>query len=89
MKKRPTNEYGGSRQFVNGEHDSSTMALAYGSPQGHMKNMARNPSYAMSEEDDANLAYNMQRQEVKRAKKDGLDHLYKQDYQPAKYAKAV
>lgn len=26
---------------------------------------------------------------MKKAKKDGLDHLYKQDYQPAKFKKAV
>lgn len=31
----------------------------------------------------------MHRQEVKKAKKEGLDHLYKQDYQPAKYKKAL
>ena len=41
------------------------------------------------EEEDANIAYQMQRQEMKRAKKEGLDHLYKQDYQPAKFSRAV
>lgn len=31
----------------------------------------------------------MQKQEMKKAKKEDLDHLYKQDYQPAKFSKAV
>ena len=30
----------------------------------------------------------MHKQEVKKHKKEGLDHLYKQDYQPAKFARA-
>lgn len=53
--------------------------------------MKRSPqrSYGLSEEEDSSLAFQMQRQELKQAKKDGLDHLYKQDYQPAKFAKAV
>lgn len=31
----------------------------------------------------------MQKQEMKKAKKEDLEHLYKQDYQPAKYKRAV
>ena len=68
-------------------NESSNMELAYGSPQGHM-NMSPMASYNMSEE-DANIAYQMQKKEIKRAKKEDLDHLYKQDYQPAKFSKAV
>ena len=63
------------------------MELAYGSPQGHM-NISPNNSGRYDEE-DANIAYKMQRKEMKDAKKEGLDHLYKQDYQPAKFKKAV
>lgn len=52
-------------------------------------NMGKVTSIAVSEEEDANFAYNLHKQEVKRVKKDGLEHLYKQDYQPAKFSKAV
>ena len=31
----------------------------------------------------------MQKREMKQAKKEDLDHLYKQDYQPARYKKAL
>ena len=43
------------------------MELAYGSPQGHM-NMSPNNSGRYDEE-DANIAYKMQRKEMKDAKK--------------------
>lgn len=43
------------------------MELAYGSPQGHM-NMGPNSSGRYDEE-DANIAYKMQRKEMKDAKK--------------------
>ena len=84
MSRRPNNSYRDNRYAGN---QSSNMELAYGSPQGHM-NMS--PQYSGSiQEEDANIAYQMHRKEVKQAKKDGLDHLYKQDYQPAKFKKAV
>ena len=59
------------------------MELAYGSPQGHRQGNGNYP------EEDANIAYKMQKQEMKKAKKEDLEHLYKQDYQPAKYKRAV
>jgi len=73
------------KKFVH--HDSSNLELNYGAHQNHM-NMSPQASLGLYSEEDANLAYKMQKQEVKKAKKEGLDHLYKQDYQPAKFAKA-
>lgn len=79
-----------SRKKVNKlyPHDSSNMELNYGEHQAHM-NMSPQASLGMYSQEDEEMAYKMQRQEVKKAKKEGLDHLYKQDYQPAKFAKAV
>lgn len=64
------------------------MSLAYGSPQGHMNGRASNEMRG-SYEQDVKMAQKIYKDEMKNAKKEGLDHLYKQDYQPAKFAKAV
>ena len=64
------------------DYDASQMSLEYGSPQGHR-------AAQRAAQEDANIAYKMQRQEMKNAKKEGIDHLYKQDYQPANFNKAV
>jgi hypothetical protein len=85
MSKNQHNSKGGDDYSYN---DTSNVTLNYGQRQGHM-NMSPSPSGAMMTDDDSNLAYQMQKDEMKRAKKEGLDHLYKQDYQPAKFAKAV
>jgi hypothetical protein len=88
MKNKGKNSYRGNQIVETGDYDASQLSLAYGSPQGHM-NMQPSRSLGNSSDEDLNLAYQLQRQEEKRAKKEGLDHLYKQDYQPAKFAKAV
>ena len=46
------------------------MELAYGSPQGHRQGNGQ--PYGMQPEQDANIAYQMQRQEMKKAKKEDL-----------------
>lgn len=88
MKNKGKNSYRGKQVFEAEEPDSSITALAYGAPQRHM-NMNPSKSLGSSSDDDLNYAIKVQRDEHKRAKKEGLDHLYKQDYQPAKFAKAV
>lgn len=82
MKKRNNKTYEAE------EYDASQMSLAYGSPQGHMNGRASKEIVATYEGDEL-MAHKMYKDQVKNAKKEGLDHLYKQDYQPAKFAKAV
>jgi len=62
--------------------------INYGSPQHH-QDYSPTKSLSINSNEDANIAYKMQREEMKKAKKEGLEHLYKQNYQPAKYSKAV
>lgn len=58
--------------------NNSISELTYGKPQ-----------YQLSPQRSRENLYDDGRKNLKQAKKDGLDHLYKENYQPAKYSKAV
>lgn len=47
------------------------------------------PQYQLSPQKSRDSLYDEERKQIKQAKKEGLDHLYKENYQPAKYGKAV
>lgn len=61
MKKRGNNSYRGNQVFETADYDSSTMNLAYGSPQRHMNMNPSNSLGGNSSDDDMNYANKLQR----------------------------
>jgi len=78
----------GKVDYYDAKAEESNASLNYGSPEIH-NDYSPTKSLSINSNEDAKIAYKMQREEMKKAKKNDLDHLYKQNYQPAKFNKAV
>jgi hypothetical protein len=78
MKNRKSNNSKREQESDYDNANNSISELTYGKAQ-----------YQLSPQKSREDLYDDERRNIKQAKKEGLDHLYKENYQPAKYGKAV